>query len=126
MAPSSPKIQNDRMTLVGINLRPRIGVTKGERRQPQSCEADVTLWGDFTAAAASDALDQAIDYSEVLKTILETAHSEEFNLVETLAYGLAKRVLEAYPAERVGVRVRKRPSTIREKVKCIEVEMIVG
>jgi dihydroneopterin aldolase len=115
--------REDRLTLVGVKLEPRIGVTPGERRQPQSCEADISLWGDFEAAATTDSLSNAIDYSKVVATVLKIAHSEEFNLLETLADRLAKTMLTVYPASRVKVRVRKRPASLTSKLDYVEVEM---
>jgi 7,8-dihydroneopterin aldolase/epimerase/oxygenase len=113
----------DRLTVTGIKLQPRIGVTPGERRMPQPCQADITLFGDFEAAASTDSLDSAIDYSKVVNVVLETAHGKEYNLVETLAYQLARRVLQSFPAARVGVRVRKRPAALMEKIEFVEVEI---
>ena len=118
----SPKPRQGRITLVGIRLEPRIGVTPEERRLPQPCQADLTVWGDFEAAATTDSLDRAIDYCKMLSVVLETAHGREYNLVETLAHRIAKEVLQAFPAERVGVRVRKRPAPLADKVDYIEVE----
>ncbi len=113
----------DRVMVSGIRLHPRIGVTPGERRLPQPCQADVLLWGDFEAAAATDSLEKAVDYSKVIEITLETAHSREYNLVETLAYALARKLLQEFPVLRVGVRVRKRPASLMEKIEFIEVEV---
>ena len=118
---SNPR--QDRITLFGIRLHPRIGVTPGERRLPQPCQADLTVWGDYEAAATTDSLDRAIDYSSILSVVLKTAHGREYNLLETLAYRIAKEVLRAFPAQRVGVRVRKRPAPLADKVEYIEVEV---
>ena len=115
--------RKDRITIAGIKIRPRIGVTPGERRLPQPCQADVVISGDFGAAASTDHLDKAINYSRVLATVLETVNAREYNLLETLAYSLGRAVLESFPAERVAVRVRKRPMSLVEKVDFIEVEV---
>ena len=120
-----PRYRESRITLRGVKLRPRLGVTPGERRQPQWCEADITIWGDFEAAASTDSLDRAVDYSKVLSTILETAHSREYYLLEALAHCIAREVLQAFPARRVGVRVRKRPASLKEKLDHVEVEVEV-
>jgi dihydroneopterin aldolase len=113
----------DRITLSRINLVSRIGVTEVEREIPQACEADVTVWGDFEAAAATDGIDKAIDYSRVLSTVIATAGEREYKLLETLAYRVARRLLEAFPADRVGVRMRKRPATLAGKLDFVEVEV---
>lgn len=115
--------RQDRITLAGIKIRPRIGVTPGERRLPQHCQADVVIYGDFEAAASTDALDRAINYSGVLATVLDTVNAREYNLIETLAYSLGRAVLQAFPAQRVVIRVRKRPMSLVEKVDFIEIEV---
>jgi dihydroneopterin aldolase len=116
-------VREDRITLAGIKIRPRIGVTPGERRLPQPCQADIIIFGDFEAAASTDSLDRAINYSQVLSTVLETTNAREYNLLETLAYSLGRAILQSFPARRVVVKVRKRPMTLVEKLDFIEVEV---
>ncbi len=115
--------REDRITLSGVKLRPRIGVTPGERRLPQPCQADIILCGDFEAAAATDSLERALNYSSVLRKVLEVAHNKEYNLLETLAYTTAREVLRSFPCGRVVVRIRKRPMSLVEKLDYIEVEV---
>ncbi len=117
------RTQEDRIILSGVKLRPRIGVTPGERRLPQPCQADIVLYGDFEAAASTDNLDRALNYSTVLRKVIETAHAREYNLLETLAYTLARDVLKSFPSTRVVIRVRKRPMSLVEKLDFIEVEV---
>ena len=113
----------DRLALMGIKLRPRIGVTPGERRFPQACSADVAIWGDFAAAASTDDLADTLDYSSVLAKVIEVAHMREYNLVEALAYRIARALLEAFPILRVNVKVRKQPASLIDKLDYIEVEV---
>jgi 7,8-dihydroneopterin aldolase/epimerase/oxygenase len=117
------KSRQDRITLAGIKLQPRLGVTPGERRFPQACLAEVSVWGDFETAASTDELGDAIDYSRILARVVETAHMREYNLLEALAYRLARTILEAFPARRVTVKVRKQPATMIEKLDYVEVEV---
>ena len=117
------KPRQDRLTLVGVNLQPRLGVTPGERRFPQACVADISVWGDFEAAASTDELADALDYSRILAKVVQTAHVREYNLLEALAYRLAREVLEAFPAHRVNVKVRKHPATMTGKLDHVEVEV---
>ena len=116
----------DRITIAGIKLRPRIGVSPGERRLPQPCDADVTLWGDFEAAAGSDSLRKAVDYSLVLQHVIEIAHSRPYNLVETLSYAIGRGVLQRFPVSRVRVRLRKRPASLDGQIDHVEVEVEVS
>lgn len=117
------RLREDRITLAGIKIRPRIGVTPGERRLPQPCQADIVIYGDFEAAASTDSLDRAINYSRVLAAVLETVNAREYNLIETLAYSIARAVLRLFPAVKVVVRVRKRPMSLVEKLDYIEIEV---
>jgi dihydroneopterin aldolase len=115
--------RQDRLALMGIKIRPRIGVTPGERRFPQACSADIVLWGNFEAAAATDDLSSALDYSRILAKVLEAADGREYNLVETLAYRLGRVVLENFPVERVTVKVRKQPASLADRLDHVEIEV---
>jgi 7,8-dihydroneopterin aldolase/epimerase/oxygenase len=114
--------KTDRLTLANIKLMPRIGVTPGERRQPQLCQADVTVWADFEAAAATDDLARALNYSRIYERVVESAHAREFNLLETLTYQIARDILKSFPVRKVNVRLRKRPASLADKLDFIEVE----
>jgi FolB domain-containing protein len=117
------KVRQDRLALVGIKLRPRLGVTSGERRFPQHCTAEIGIYGDFEAAAATDDLAAALDYSKILAKVMEVAHEREYNLLETLAYRLGRSVLEAFPAHRITVKVSKQPAALLDQLDHIEVEV---
>jgi dihydroneopterin aldolase len=112
----------DRITLAGVRLHPRIGVTAEERQVPQECQADVSIWGDFEAAASADAIEKSFDYCEILAAVIETAHAREYHLVESLAYRICRQVVQKFSARRVQVRVRKRPAELMDQLDFIEVE----
>jgi dihydroneopterin aldolase len=110
------------MTIANIRLNPRIGVTPGERRLPQSVLADVLVLADLSAAAESDRLEKTVNYSKVLEAVEEVAGARPYNLIEALAYQVGRRVLELFPVEQVTVRVRKMPRSLTEKADYVEVE----
>jgi 7,8-dihydroneopterin aldolase/epimerase/oxygenase len=117
------QISEDRLTLAGIKLYPRIGVTPEERSVPQECQADLILWVSFEAAAATDALDQSIDYCQILSAVQKIAEVREYNLLETLAYGMVRTVLKNFPVARARVKLRKRPSSLLKDLDFVEVEV---
>ena len=117
------KTRQDQITLAGVKLQPRIGTTPEERSAPQECLAELTLWGDFEAAAATDDLAKSIDYCQVLLKVQETAHAREYNLLETLAYKITRAVLQEFPVSRVKVRLRKRPAILLGQIEHVEVEI---
>jgi dihydroneopterin aldolase len=113
----------DRLRLAGIKIFPRIGVSPQERAMPQECQADLEILGDWAAAASSDDLGLSIDYCLVLDRVRETAVAREYILLEALAYAISERVLADFPVAGVGVKVRKRPVVLREKLDFVEVEV---
>jgi 7,8-dihydroneopterin aldolase/epimerase/oxygenase len=113
----------DQITLAGVKLYPHIGTTAEERSSAQECQADLTLWGSFEAAAATDSLDDSIDYCAVLRIIQETAEAREYVLLETLAYGIVRSVLRGFPVSRVRVKLKKRPAILRDQIAFVEVEV---
>ena len=117
------KAAQDRITLAGVKLHPHIGVTPEERRDPQECQADLTLWGDFEAAAATDSLDESIDYCQVLAKMQETANARQYQLLETLAYKIVRAVLQSFPVSRVRIKLRKLPSVLQDQIAHVEVEI---
>lgn len=117
------KARTDGIRLAGVKLRPRIGTTAEERKMPQECEADLTLWGDFEAAAATDSLERGIDYCRVLTAMQETAVEREYSLLEALAYKIARNVLRGFPVNRVHLKLRKRPAVLLGQLDYVEVEV---
>jgi 7,8-dihydroneopterin aldolase/epimerase/oxygenase len=117
------KKSQDAITLAEVKLYPRIGTSAQEKRALQECLADLTFWGDFEAAAATDALEKSIDYGEVLRTMQKTAGDGEYNLVETLAYRIVRAVLRSFPVSRVRIKLRKRPAILAGQLDCVEVEV---
>jgi len=115
--------RQDRITLNGIRIYPRIGTTPEERSSPQECRADLAVWGDFEAAASTDSLEKSVDYTKVLSTVQQISTAQEYNLVEALAYRIVRKVLQEFPVSRVSVKVRKRPETLRGRVDFVEVEV---
>jgi dihydroneopterin aldolase len=117
------KASQNQITLAGIRLYPHIGTMPEERAATQECQADLTLWGDFEAAAATDSLDKSIDYCKVLAMAQETANACEYNLLETLAYRIVRFVLQNFPVNKVRIKLRKRPAVLRDQIDYVEIEV---
>jgi 7,8-dihydroneopterin aldolase/epimerase/oxygenase len=117
------KSRDDQIKLANVKLHPRIGVTLEERRNPQECEADLTIWGDFEAAAATDSIDKSIDYCRVLDEMHNVAGERDYVLIETLAYRITRSILQKFPINRVKIRLRKRPASLRNQIDFVEIEV---
>lgn len=90
----------------GLELFGRHGALDEERREGQRFVFDV--WLEVPSdAAASDRLEDAVDYREVVAAVREVSDARAFRLLEALAAAVAEAVLRRFPVERARVRVRK-------------------
>ena len=97
----------DCITMNGIDVYAHHGVHPAERELGQRFVIDVSLFGDWTAAARSDELDQALDYVAVHRRIREVTASTSFQLLEALAEVICEALLDEFPVARTLVTVHK-------------------
>ena len=97
----------DRITMSGIDVYAHHGVHPAERELGQRFVIDVELDGDWSAAADSDSLADALDYVAVHRLIREVTASHSFHLLEALAAAICRALLGECVAERVSVTVHK-------------------
>jgi dihydroneopterin aldolase len=84
------------------------GVMQEEHQIGGRYEVDVSADLNFEAAALHDDLDGTVDYENVYGIVKELVTQNNFYLIEKLAYRIAHRVRDAYPAvEAIEVVVRK-------------------
>lgn len=73
-----------------------IGIYDWEREIRQTVVFDLEMGADIARAAASDAIDETLDYKAVSKRLIEFVRGSEFQLVETLAERCAAIVIEEF------------------------------
>ena len=114
----------DRITLSSMRYECRIGATDEERTFPQMLEVDLVVESDLSAAAASDALADTIDYGPLVTLTERTLEGGSFVTLEGLAGSLVEGVLEAaQKASAVTVRVRKLAVPMDVSMDYAEVEL---
>jgi dihydroneopterin aldolase len=92
--------------VLGLELHGFHGVNEDERRDGQRFLFD--LWLEVPdGAAASDRIEDAVDYREVVACVRELSDAHAYRLLEALSAAVADAVLARFPVERVRVRVRK-------------------
>jgi len=92
--------------VIGLELHGFHGVNEDERRDGQRFLFD--LWLEVPdAAAASDRIEDAVDYREVVACVREVSDARAYRLLEALSAAVADAVLARFPVDRVRVRVRK-------------------
>lgn len=84
-----------------------IGVRDWERRVRQTLVLDLELGCDAAAAAATDAVDDAVDYDAVRRHVADWVASAGCQLVESVAEGVAAEVQQAFNVPWLRVRVTK-------------------
>ncbi|AGY91125.1 hypothetical protein SPICUR_00485 [Spiribacter curvatus] len=97
----------DTVFLEALTLRSVIGVHPWERSFAQRLELDLNLSVDTRDAAATDAIDAAVDYAALSERLAERAATADCQLIETLAARLADVVLEDNRIESVDLTLRK-------------------
>lgn len=84
------------------------GVLQEEHKLGGRYEVDVAMSLDFETAARNDDLSSTIDYEQVYALVKQIVTSNQFYLIEKLAYLIAHRVLKISDmVENVEVTVRK-------------------
>ena len=79
----------DIVYLRDLKIETVIGVFDWERQIRQTVILDIDMATDVAAAAATDRLEDALDYKAVTKRIIKFVEASEFQLVETLAEQIA-------------------------------------
>ena len=89
-----------------------IGIWDWERKIRQTVVIDLEMATDIRKAAATDSVDDTLNYKLVAKRVQQFVSDSEFQLVETLAEEIATIVIDEFGVPWVRVRVNK-PGAIR-------------
>lgn len=84
-----------------------IGVNADERINEQEIFVDLKLAVDFAKCAASDALNDTLDYTFVAKLCTEMAQSGQYHLLETYAYEVIQKLIKSFGVQGAWIRVKK-------------------
>jgi dihydroneopterin aldolase len=79
-----------------LRIETVIGVYEWERRLRQTVVLDLDLAADVRRAAATDNIEDALDYKAVAKRLIAFVEASEFQLVETLAEHIARVVMSEF------------------------------
>lgn len=90
-----------------LRLDTVIGVYDWERRTRQTVAIDLEIACDCRKAAATDSVDDTINYKSISKRVRAFVEQSEFQLVETLAERLAGVIMDEFDIPWTRVRVNK-------------------
>jgi dihydroneopterin aldolase len=114
----------DKLTLKNIRLSGKHGVFEKEKISGNTFEVDVEFYGDFSAAAHSDQLDDTIDYSLVAQVVEQVISGESVDLIEHLAHQLIEALKSQFEqAQRIKLRLRKLQPPMQPGADWAEIEL---
>ena len=113
----------DQIFVEGIKFHGFHGLTRLERQVGVRLSVDVVLELDLERSGRSDRMAETIDYGDVHKKVIEIGRGKSYKLLETFALTLLDALLDAFPADRVTVRVRKETPVLDGIVDAVGVQM---
>jgi dihydroneopterin aldolase len=84
-----------------------IGIYDWERSTRQTVSLDLEMATDIRKAAASDHIDDTLNYKAVAKRLIDFVGASEFQLVETLAERICELVIEEFKVPWVRLTLNK-------------------
>ena len=102
----------DKVFIENLTVEAVIGVWDWERDIKQSVSLDREMDYDIRQAAASDSIEDTLDYKAVAKRLIRFIEQSEFQLVEALAEHCAAIVLDEFPVSRLKLKLSK-PGAVR-------------
>ena len=102
----------DTIFLRDMRVETVVGIWDGERKIRQIVSIDLELGADIRRAAASDSIEDTLNYTSVAKRVQQFVGDSSYQLVETMAEEIARTILAEFEVPWVQVRVNK-PGAIR-------------
>lgn len=97
----------DKILIHGLKAHGILGVRDYERHTPREIVIDLKLYTDTRPAAASDRVEDSVDYSRLSTLVKELAETAQRGTVEALAEDIARLCLAQQGVQGVRVRVGK-------------------
>ena len=103
---------SDFIEIDNLSIRAILGIFPWERDRRQEVLISMRLHTDISDAAASDSIEDALDYKTLTKELIQFVQDSSFFLIEKLIEAIAARMLEDLRVSKVIVRVEK-PGALR-------------
>jgi len=97
----------DIIYLTDLRIETIIGIFDWEREVKQTISLDIEMATDIRKAAASDHIDDTLDYKAVSKRLIDFVSASEFQLVETLAERICEIIINEFNVPWVKLRLNK-------------------
>lgn len=97
----------DTIFLQEVKVETHLGVPEWERLRPQTIVLDIELAMPHSRSCQTDAIDDTIDYGQIVARIRETLAEHSFKLVEALAEHVCQLILTEFGTPWVKLKVGK-------------------
>ena len=97
----------DIIFLHGLEVECVIGVWDWERRIKQKVQIDLDMSADIQSAAATDRLDDTLNYKAIAKRVISHVENSDYQLVETLAESVANILETEFKVSWCRVKINK-------------------
>ncbi|HET9033044.1 MAG TPA: dihydroneopterin aldolase [Dokdonella sp.] len=105
-----------------LRIETVIGIYDWERRIRQVVALDIEMRFDNTKPAASDDIEDTLNYKAVSKRLIAFVEAAEFQLVETLAERCAAIILDEFDVGHVRLRLAKPGAVTGSKSVGVQIE----
>jgi dihydroneopterin aldolase len=102
----------DTVFISDLKIETIIGIYDWERKVRQTISLDLEMGADIRKAAATDAIEDTLNYKAVAKRLIAFVEASEYQLVETLAEKIAGIVLSEFGVPWLKLTVHK-PGAVR-------------
>jgi len=95
-----------------LRIETIIGIYDWERKVKQTVSLDLEMAADIRAAAATDSIEDTLNYKAVAKRLIAFVGDSEYQLVETLAEKIAGIVVDEFNVSWLRLKLHK-PGALR-------------
>jgi 7,8-dihydroneopterin aldolase/epimerase/oxygenase len=111
----------DKVHVEGLVVDAYIGVYDWEHEAAQPLVIDLTMDWDNRKAAATDALEHALDYDALSRAVTALIQERPRALIETVAEEVAAMILQRFNTPRVRVKVGKPQAVAAARQTAVEI-----
>lgn len=95
----------DTLTITGLSVAAKIGIHAWEKQINQKLLIDIHIQSDLQHC--EEDIHKTIDYDKLCQTVCEYVENQSFNLIETVATGIACLLHEQFALQEFSVSVSK-------------------
>jgi dihydroneopterin aldolase len=102
----------DTIFLRDLEINATIGIFEWEKRIKQKVRIDLEMATDIAMAAASDAIEDTLDYKAISKRVIQFVEESRYELIETLIEKVSEIILKEFNISWVRLTISK-PGAVR-------------